>query len=251
MALLRKFLRTAQTPLRPENRELTIKAVKQTGADLAVAWDADADKCFFFYENGEFVEGCYITALLAECLLQKKGSGGVIFDPRAIWAVEDAVKNTNGTPILNRCGHSFIKARMRETDALFAGEASGHYYFRDNFYADNGMIPFLLILEHLCGKKVHSPNWLLLSERNTRSLAKSTLRLKLAVFCVMQWTRCFTHCTVWETCFTLKPLLMACQTASGSYNKAVERHSVCSTKSIDCISSKSISRETGALMSAS
>ena len=136
-------------PLRPENRGLTTKAVKQTKADLAVAWDADADRCFFFDENGEFVEGCYITALLVEHLLRQKGNGIVIFDPRAIWAVEDAVKNTNSTPLLNRCGHSFIKTRMRETDALFAGEASGHYYFRDNFYADNGMIPFLLVLEYL------------------------------------------------------------------------------------------------------
>lgn len=139
-------------PLRPENRELTTKAVKQTGADLAVAWDADADRCFFFDENGKFVEGCYITALLAEKLLQQKGNGIVIFDPRAIWAVENAVITASGTPILNRCGHSFIKARMRETCAFFAGEASGHYYFRDNFYADNGMIPFLLMLEYLSVK---------------------------------------------------------------------------------------------------
>ena len=141
-------------PLRPENRELTTEVVQQTGADLAVAWDADADRCFFFDETGEFVEGCYITALLAELMLQQKGGGGVIFDPRAIWAVENAVVAANGRPILNRCGHSFIKARMRKTGALFAGEASGHYYFRDNFYADNGMIPFLLVLEYLSVKKM-------------------------------------------------------------------------------------------------
>ena len=141
-------------PLRPENRELTTKAVRQTGADLAVAWDADADRCFFFDETGEFVEGCYITALLATHLLQQKGGDGVIFDPRAIWAVENAVVAANGIPILNRCGHSFIKARMRKTGALFAGETSGHYYFRDNFYADNGMIPFLLVLEYLSVKKI-------------------------------------------------------------------------------------------------
>ena len=141
-------------PLRPENRELTAAAVKETGADMAVAWDADADRCFFFDENGAFVEGCYITALLAERLLQQKESGGVIFDPRAIWAVENAVVSANGIPILNRCGHSFIKTRMRETSALFAGETSGHYYFRDNFYADNGMIPFLLVLEHLSLKEI-------------------------------------------------------------------------------------------------
>lgn len=141
-------------PLRPENRELTTEAVRQTDADLAVAWDADADRCFFFDETGEFVEGCYITALLAESLLQREGGGGVIFDPRAIWAVENAVVAANGIPMLNRCGHSFIKARMRKTGALFAGETSGHYYFRDNFYADNGMIPFLLGLEYLSVKKM-------------------------------------------------------------------------------------------------
>ena len=136
-------------PLRPENRELTTASVRQTRADLAVAWDADADRCFFFDETGAFVEGCYITALLAEKILQQRQNDAVIFDPRAMWAVENAVVSANGIPILNRCGHSFIKARMRKIDALFAGEASGHYYFRDNFYADNGMIPFLLLLEYL------------------------------------------------------------------------------------------------------
>ena len=135
-------------PLRPENRELTTAVVQQTGADLAVAWDADADRCFFFDETGAFVEGCYITALLAEKLLRRQ-RGGVIFDPRAVWAVEDAVVSNKGRPMLSRCGHSFIKAGMRESQALFGGEASGHYYFRDNFYADNGMIPFLLVLEYL------------------------------------------------------------------------------------------------------
>ena len=151
-------------PLRPENRELTTQAVKRTKADLAVAWDADADRCFFFDENGAFVEGCYITALLAEKLLQEKEERTVIFDPRAIWAAENAVNSANGTPLLNRCGHSFIKSRMRETGALFAGEASGHYYFKDNFYTDNGMIPLLLVLEYL--------------SENPTSLAESVNRLR-------------------------------------------------------------------------
>ena len=136
-------------PLRPENRKLTTEAVKRKGADLAVAWDADADRCFFFDENGAFVEGCYITALLAEKRLQEQGKGTVIFDPRAVWAVENAIVGANGTPVLNRCGHSFIKTRMQKTGALFAGEASGHYYFKDNFHTDNGMIPFLIVLEYL------------------------------------------------------------------------------------------------------
>lgn len=151
-------------PLRPENRELTTVAVKRTKADLAVTWDADADRCFFFDENGVFVEGCYITALLAEKLLREKGEQTVIFDPRAVWAVESTVISANGTPSLNRCGHSFIKTRMRKTNALFAGEASGHYYFRDNFCTDNGMIPLLLILEYLSA--------------NRTSLAESVNRLR-------------------------------------------------------------------------
>ena len=151
-------------PLRPENRELTTRAVKRIQADLAVAWDADADRCFFFDENGVFVEGCYITALLAEKLLQEKGERTVILDPRAIWAVENAVISANGIPLLNRCGHSFIKTRMRETGALFAGEASGHYYFKDSFYSDNGMVPFLLVLEYL--------------SENPTSLAESVNRLR-------------------------------------------------------------------------
>ena len=140
-------------PLRPENRELTTQAVKRTQTDLAVAWDADADRCFFFDEDGAFVEGCYITALLAEKLLQEKGERTVIFDPRAVWAVENTVVSANGIPLLNRCGHSFIKTRMQETGALFAGEASGHYYFRENFYTDNGMIPLLLVLEYLSANR--------------------------------------------------------------------------------------------------
>ena len=139
-------------PLRPENRALTTAAVKQTGADLAVAWDADADRCFFFDETGAFVEGCYITALLAEKYLQQHQNSGIIFDPRAVWPVENTVLAANGIPMLSRCGHSFIKASMRKNQALFGGESSGHYYFRDNFYADNGMIPFLLVLEYLSGK---------------------------------------------------------------------------------------------------
>ena len=141
-------------PLRPENRELTTAAVKETSADLAVAWDADADRCFFFDETGTFVEGCYITALLSEKILQQRGRGGIIYDPRAVWAVEHTVVSGRGRPILSRCGHSFIKAGMRESQALFAGESSGHYYFRDNFYADNGMIPFLLVLEYLSVREV-------------------------------------------------------------------------------------------------
>ena len=112
-------------PLRPENRELTTEAVRKTDADLAGAWDADADRCFFFDEIGAFVEGCYITALLAEKILQQPGRGGIIYDPRAIWAVEHAVVSDRGIPILSRCGHSFIKAGMREKRKVSRREPYG------------------------------------------------------------------------------------------------------------------------------
>lgn len=135
-------------PLRPENRKLTVKAVEETGADFAVAWDADADRCFFFDEKGEFVEGCYITALLARLFLERYPGGKIIYDPRIRWPIEEVVPKAQ--TVVNRCGHSLIKQRMRDDDAVFGGEASAHYYFRRNFYADNGMVPFLMLLEYLC-----------------------------------------------------------------------------------------------------
>ena len=137
-------------PMLPGNRTETEALVKERGATFGVAWDADADRCMFFTEKGEFISGAYITALLADVLLTKYGSDNrIIFDPRVIWPTLDAVKRKGGTPIISKGGHAFMKDRMRKEDALFAGEMSAHYYFRENFYADNGIIPFLLILEHL------------------------------------------------------------------------------------------------------
>ena len=136
-------------PLRPENRVITTETVRRCGADFATAWDADADRCFFFDERGDFVEGAYISAVLSELLLKRYGGGSIVFDPRVIWPVEHAVLRAGGKPVINKCGHSFFKERMRKEDALFGGESSAHYYFRRNFYADNGMVPFLLLLEHL------------------------------------------------------------------------------------------------------
>ena len=137
-------------PMLPGNRTETEALIKERGATFGVAWDADADRCMFFTEKGEFISGAYITALLADILLTKYGSNNrIIFDPRVIWPTLDAVKRKGGTPIISKGGHAFMKDRMRKEDALFAGEMSAHYYFRENFYADNGMIPFLLILEHL------------------------------------------------------------------------------------------------------
>jgi phosphomannomutase len=137
-------------PMLPGNRTETEALIKERGATFGVAWDADADRCMFFTEKGEFISGAYITALLADILLTKYGSNNrIIFDPRVIWPTLDAVKRKGGTPIISKGGHAFMKDRMRKEDALFAGEMSAHYYFRENFYADNGIIPFLLILEHL------------------------------------------------------------------------------------------------------
>ncbi len=136
-------------PLIPQNRQETISKIDETGADFGVAWDADADRCFFFDEAGEFIEGYFITALLAKIILKKYPGSKIIFDPRLTWANIDTVTENGGIPIINKCGHSFFKDRMRREDAAFAGEMSAHYYFRDNFYADNGMIPFMMMLEAL------------------------------------------------------------------------------------------------------
>ncbi|MDY7031620.1 MAG: phosphomannomutase/phosphoglucomutase [Thermodesulfobacteriota bacterium] len=136
-------------PLIPENRQETIHAVKEAGADFGVAWDADADRCFFFDETGEFIQGYFITALLAGTFLKRFPGSKIIFDPRLTWANIDTVKENGGIPLINKCGHAFFKERMRREDAVFAGEMSAHYYFRDNYYADNGMIPFMMMLEIL------------------------------------------------------------------------------------------------------
>lgn len=142
-----RFPNGEPNPLLEEKRAGIIEKVRQEKADIGVAWDGDADRCFFIDENGEFIDGYYITALLAEAFLKKKPGSKIIFDPRLIWANIDIVKQYNGIPLINKSGHAFIKERMRTEDALFAGEISGHYYFKDNYYADNGMIPLVLILE--------------------------------------------------------------------------------------------------------
>lgn len=137
-------------PMLPENRTETEALIKERGATFGVAWDADADRAMFFDEKGEFISGAYITALLADILLTKYGSDNkIIFDPRVIWPTLEVCKRKGATAIVAKGGHAFMKERMRRENALFAGEMSAHYYFRENFYADNGIIPFLLVLEHL------------------------------------------------------------------------------------------------------
>jgi phosphomannomutase len=134
-------------PLLPENREFIVRKTLEEGADLGVAFDGDADRCFFVDDTGEFVPGDFVTALLAEGVLEKERGAKVIYDVRASRAVPDTIERAGGVPLVNRVGHAFIKARMRKEDAAFAGEVSGHYYFRDFSQADSGVVPFLLMLE--------------------------------------------------------------------------------------------------------
>jgi phosphomannomutase len=134
-------------PLLPENRAFIVAKVREEGADLGIAFDGDADRCFFVDDTGEFVPGDFVTALLAEAMLERSPGGTIIYDVRASWAVRDVVERLGGRALPNRVGHAFIKLRMREVDAVFAGEVSGHYYFRDFYQADSGTIPALLVLE--------------------------------------------------------------------------------------------------------
>jgi phosphomannomutase len=134
-------------PLLPENREFVVGKVREQNADLGIAFDGDADRCFFVDDDGEFVPGDFVTALLAESILEKEPGAKIIYDVRASWAVRDTVERAGGIPLANRVGHAFIKHRMRQEGAAFAGEVSGHYYFRDFNQADSGTIPALLMLE--------------------------------------------------------------------------------------------------------
>jgi phosphomannomutase len=139
-------------PLLPENREFIMRKTVDEHADLGVAFDGDADRCFFVDDTGEFVPGDFATALLAESILEKEPGAKIIYDVRASWAVPDTIERAGGIPIVNRVGHAFIKHRMRQESAVFAGEVSGHYYFRDFSQADSGVIPFLLMLELIAKK---------------------------------------------------------------------------------------------------
>jgi phosphomannomutase len=134
-------------PLLPENREFIMRKTREEGADFGVAFDGDADRCFFVDDSGEFVPGDFTTALFAETILGREGGGKVIYDLRASWAVPEAIRAAGGEPLMNRVGHAFIKQRMREEHAVFGGEVSAHYYFRDFSQADSGTIPFLLMCD--------------------------------------------------------------------------------------------------------
>jgi phosphomannomutase len=147
-------------PLIDENRRHIVERVVAEQADAGIAWDGDADRCFFITGAGGFVSGDFVTALLAEAFLLRYPGSTIIYDLRASFAVKDVVAAHGGTALMNRVGHAFIKQRMRESNAIFGGEVTGHYYFRENFYADNGFIPALLMLE-LMSKKGRSLQQLL------------------------------------------------------------------------------------------
>ena len=144
-------------PLIEENRRDITEEVIRQKADIGIAWDGDADRCFFIDETGDFIAGDFVTALLAQAFLLKQPGATIIYDVRASWAVKDIVTAHGGKALMNRVGHAFIKRRMRETNAVFGGEVTGHYYVRDNYYCDNGLIPALMMLELMSkhGKSLH------------------------------------------------------------------------------------------------
>ena len=140
-------------PLLPENRGITRDAVLANGAGLGLAWDGDFDRCFFFDEQGRFIEGYYIVGLLADAFLAKEAGASIIHDPRLVWNTIDIVAKAGGRAVMSKTGHAFIKERMRSEDALYGGEMSAHHYFRDFAYCDSGMIPWLLIIEMMCRER--------------------------------------------------------------------------------------------------
>lgn len=139
------FPQGVPNPLLLENRQLTSEAVRASGADFGVAWDGDFDRCFFFDERGEFIEGYYVVGLLAQAMLKLSPGGRIIHDPRLTWNTIDVVRQSGGVPVQSKTGHAFIKERMRAEDAVYGGEMSAHHYFRDFAYCDSGMIPWLLV----------------------------------------------------------------------------------------------------------
>lgn len=150
-------------PLLPENREATAAVVRETGADLGIAWDGDFDRCFLFDEQGYFVEGYYVVGLLAQAFLSRYPGAKIIYDPRLTWNTIELVEQFGGTAVQSKTGHAFIKERMRKEDAIYGGEMSAHHYFKDFAYCDSGMIPWLLVTAVMCA--TGKPLSILLNER--------------------------------------------------------------------------------------
>ncbi len=165
-------------PLLEENRGPTIEAIRQSGADMGVAWDGDFDRCFLFDENGRFIEGYYIVGLLAEAFLRKQPGSKIVHDPRLTWNTIDIVEQGGGVPVMTKTGHAFIKERMRTEDAIYGGEMSAHHYFRDFAYCDSGMIPWLLVAELV--SQTGRPLSTLLDERMRLYPASGEINRRLA-----------------------------------------------------------------------
>ena len=165
-------------PLLEENRAQTADRVIAEGADLGVAWDGDFDRCFFFDETGAFVDGEYVVGLLASAFLPKHPGAKIIHDPRVIWALTDLLATGGGEPVVSQSGHSHIKAKMREVDAVYGGEMSAHHYFRDFMYCDSGMIPWLLVAEHMC--RTGQPLSALVADMQARFPSSGEINFKLA-----------------------------------------------------------------------
>ncbi len=165
-------------PLEPDNRDRTADAVREVGADLGIAWDGDFDRCFFFDEDADFIEGYYLVGLLAQRMLQDAPGARIIHDPRLTWNTIEIVREAGGTPVQSKTGHAFIKERMRAEDAVYGGEMSAHHYFRDFYYADSGMIPWLLVAEILT--RAQRPISSLVAEREERFPCSGELNIQLA-----------------------------------------------------------------------
>jgi phosphomannomutase len=147
------FPKGVPNPLLPENREETAQAVRTHGADLGIAWDGDADRCFLFDETGRFIEGYYIVGLLAAAMLKQHPGATILHDPRLIWNTQEIVQAGGGKAVMTKTGHAFIKEAMRKEQAVYGGEMSAHHYFQDFGYCDSGMVPWLLVVQLLCKQK--------------------------------------------------------------------------------------------------
>ena len=165
-------------PMLEENRQPTIDAIQESGADFGIAWDGDFDRCFFFDENGRFIEGYYIVGLLAQAQLEIEPGAAIVYDPRLVWNTQEIVRQHGGRAVQSKSGHSFMKEVMREQDAVYGGEMSAHHYFRNFFYCDSGMIPWLLVAQLVCSGGASLSQ--LVDERMERFPASGEINRKVA-----------------------------------------------------------------------
>ena len=173
-----EFPNGVPNPLLTENRDATAKVVVSEGADLGIAWDGDFDRCFFFDEHGSFIEGYYLVGLLAQRALLRHPGSSIVHDPRLVWNTEEIVKAHGGVPVMSKSGHAFIKEKMREVDGAYGGEMSAHQYFREFYYCDSGMIPWLQVAEAVC--MTGRPLSELVDERVARYPVSGEINLTLA-----------------------------------------------------------------------